>query len=1154
MKNLKQVLALGMAFSLSLSTMASAAFTDQKDIKATEAVDMLSALGVVQGYEDGSFKPEGTVTRAEAAKMIFTIRNGGNANADSFKSVASSFTDIKGHWAEGYIKYCQSMGIIAGKSATTFDPNGTVTGVELAKMMLVTLGYDAQTAGLVGSTWSQKTLSLAGENGLLDDVNTDLAAGCPRQYAAQLMYNAILAPTVVLRENVYSNKNLLGEDNDTVGKKYMGLIETVVTLNGDSKSISTLSSGETQVAVASDDRGSEITTAGDKTITYTVDKIESKIGENFKLLWKDTNNDKNLDKNDKVYGMYSSNTTTVLNITANDIDDADSTTKIKLDGTKYDVATSGTISYNYGGTNTSKDTSWATDTAGVTALKKLMANTGDKVRVILDDSNKVSKVYVVASELYKVTAVNGDSISIAGVGTIDKTKNDNVVYDGIAKDDVVAVTKLYDTNIDDATVIVEKAETVSGKLTGFTNAGGSSSNKDYNKNLVVDGTTYKVYGEGDSLMKTGLTDDSMDKVTSDEIDTNVTLYLVNGYVYAVQKSTEEANKYAIVTDVDDSGKLGSTFNAPKVELLLADGTKKTVTLNKDSKLYTSGSEYEQGDHAGSGSDPIKDNGTVLISSALHKGDLVKYVEMSNGEFKVEEIGVYAKTADDKTTELYDKDTKQFNNVVTSGECPLFYTDGTEYKVTTIRSLNDIDVEKKAVEYAAYTKDGKVVAAFINLGDKPSGVSEATMYGIVTSDPMTTNKDGDTYTMYTVATNDNNETKLYISDTTKIKKGDLVYFDKSADDTYKDANITVCNADDTKHGVAVAVTDYNESDKTITYVQKLDKVDANNFKARDEDKITKAVDSDVKIAYVNTDDDKAGAADYGVNEFDSTKGFANAMLIFDGNDASKKVIGIIVNTDPDTNILGTKTTLPTVQDIATEQGKVDNAVKDLADETITTSDLSTATTSTLTLTDTSDYTFSVALASDDAGKASKVEINSNKVKLTPKSGTFTHDDTVKVVVTATSKANTSVKATKTVTITIKDQTQADKEAANKKIQAAKDAILALDSGVAGETTTPVKVSASGSNTSAGSEKFTYALPEVTGGVSYEIAYESTVSGNALGSVSSATVAKNGDNKTIDITEDSNSFGSSAKVGVKVTIKCGTGDDAVVYLLVTIPAEV
>ena len=90
-------------------------------------------------------------------------------------------------------------------------------------MLLVTLGYDANKAGLVGAGWAAKTNALADENGLLEDVNTSFTGPCPRQYAAQLIYNAIDTATVVWRDDAYTNVNVLGADNQTIGEKYMGL-------------------------------------------------------------------------------------------------------------------------------------------------------------------------------------------------------------------------------------------------------------------------------------------------------------------------------------------------------------------------------------------------------------------------------------------------------------------------------------------------------------------------------------------------------------------------------------------------------------------------------------------------------------------------------------------------------------------------------------------------------------------------------------------------------------------------------------------------------------------------------------------------------------------------------------------------------------------
>ena len=108
MKNLKKVLALVLAFACAFTMFAGAAFTDSADIKVdAEVVDTLVALGVVNGYDDGSFKPNGTVTRAEMAKMIYVLRTG-KSDASAYNNDKTSFTDVNGHWAAGFIKYCQS--------------------------------------------------------------------------------------------------------------------------------------------------------------------------------------------------------------------------------------------------------------------------------------------------------------------------------------------------------------------------------------------------------------------------------------------------------------------------------------------------------------------------------------------------------------------------------------------------------------------------------------------------------------------------------------------------------------------------------------------------------------------------------------------------------------------------------------------------------------------------------------------------------------------------------------------------------------------------------------------------------------------------------------------------------------------------------------
>ena len=886
MKNLKKVLALVLAFACAFTMFAGAAFTDQADIKATDAVDTLVALGVVEGFEDGSFQPNATVTRAEMAKMIYVLRTG-KSDASAYNDDKTSFTDIGSHWARGYIKYCQSLGIIAGKSNTIFAPNANVTAQEAAKMLLVTLGYNAEKAGLTGAGWAAKTNALADENGLLEDVNTSFTSACPRQYAAQLIYNAINAATVVWRDDAYTNMALTGTDYlPTVGEKYMGLIRTTVTVYGDKARNDSLKDGELEVVLAANN--TDAGAAGHKIITYTVSNITSKIGQSVELLWKESKDTKNnLDKNDKIYGMYNTRDTSVVEATVADIaDDFNDANKVKINGTKYEFV-SGAMLY----TNLDSGVA-ATKTSVENLINSAPGKTGDKIRVLLNDSNKITAVYLTTSDLYKVTAVSGKKVSIAGIGTVDTSENNSTVYDGVKKDDVVVVTKLYKSAVADATFVIEKAVSVTGKLTGYTGT----------KSVKVDGTSYPQYAK--AAFKTNLTDDSVSALQSGDVDDEVTVYLVNGYARAIQKNSDDMNQYAVVTDVN-TGKLDSTFDEAKAELLFADGSKKTVVLHKDSVLYADASHHNDGSQLATG--------TNITSSVLTAGELVKYAERSNGQYKIEEIA-YADShynSSNSSATFYVKDTKALMGTVTAGDCPLFYTQGSDYKVTNIRSLNNIDLSSAAKKTDYIVKDGKVVAAFAALGSRPNGAAGDTKYGIVTTDGTTTTKDGDPYTMYTIWTGE--ETTVYVDGTaqTSLNKGNLVSFDPTADQTYTQDTAGVGATrdftilDGTTNGVKIAVTDYSESDKTITFANGL-QVQGNAYV--EISKTTKALDDDAQIVYIDADNNKAGDSGVGITEFDGTTGYANALIVYDGNNANNKIVAVIVNTNSDTDVMGNKTVM------------------------------------------------------------------------------------------------------------------------------------------------------------------------------------------------------------------------------------------------------
>ena len=212
MSNLKKVvslvLVLVMVFAMGASAMA--AFTDAADINFVDEVNLLTALGVLSGYPDGSFQPQGPVTRAEFAKMLFMVKLG-HLDSAGFVNAATTFTDLEAAaWAKGFIKYLNSVGVVAGKSATSFDPNGQVTGYEAVKMLLVALGYKADQAGLVGENWKLNTLGLGQDRGILDGYNKDFDAPATRELACLLISNALDAVCVK-----YSGLSIDGNGNLT---------------------------------------------------------------------------------------------------------------------------------------------------------------------------------------------------------------------------------------------------------------------------------------------------------------------------------------------------------------------------------------------------------------------------------------------------------------------------------------------------------------------------------------------------------------------------------------------------------------------------------------------------------------------------------------------------------------------------------------------------------------------------------------------------------------------------------------------------------------------------------------------------------------------------------------------------------------------------
>ena len=184
-KTLALVLVLGMLLGLCVN--ASADFSDAEEINYAEAVDVLTAIGVIEGMPDGSFDPTGTLTRAQAAKIIVYL-----LGAEDFAVAASAgFSDVsEDHWAAPYIAYCAAEGIIAGYGDGSFGPSDTLTSYQWAKMLLVALGYDGD--DYLGSAWQIAVAKDAAEIELFDgNESADKTKAATREEACLYALNAI---------------------------------------------------------------------------------------------------------------------------------------------------------------------------------------------------------------------------------------------------------------------------------------------------------------------------------------------------------------------------------------------------------------------------------------------------------------------------------------------------------------------------------------------------------------------------------------------------------------------------------------------------------------------------------------------------------------------------------------------------------------------------------------------------------------------------------------------------------------------------------------------------------------------------------------------------------------------------------------------------
>ena len=161
-------------------------FSDVSDSYTATAVESLRLMGVLDGYGDGTFRPDTVLNRAQFCKMaVYAMDGSGELGRYSTVTI---FPDVKpSHWASAYINMAARKGIISGFADGKFKPGQTVTAGQAVTILMRGLGYKDED---MGGVWPQSYMAEAQTNGLLKSTGiTSAYAGLTRAQAAKLFLN-----------------------------------------------------------------------------------------------------------------------------------------------------------------------------------------------------------------------------------------------------------------------------------------------------------------------------------------------------------------------------------------------------------------------------------------------------------------------------------------------------------------------------------------------------------------------------------------------------------------------------------------------------------------------------------------------------------------------------------------------------------------------------------------------------------------------------------------------------------------------------------------------------------------------------------------------------------------------------------------------------
>lgn len=219
MKNLKKLISVIIAVIMIVGSFATVSAADYKDVESTssfyKAINVLSGLGIVNGDDEGNFNPKNDIKRSEMVALVCRMMGEEDIATNS---ASNAFTDVAAnHWAAGNIAWGVNRGIINGMGDGTFAPDASVSYQDAVVMIMRALGYDRIAQRAQNGGYPAGYLKLASQRGVLKDAGFDNQAAAPREVVAQLIYNAMTAPLVDVKQygmNVEDDRYIIHDGSD----------------------------------------------------------------------------------------------------------------------------------------------------------------------------------------------------------------------------------------------------------------------------------------------------------------------------------------------------------------------------------------------------------------------------------------------------------------------------------------------------------------------------------------------------------------------------------------------------------------------------------------------------------------------------------------------------------------------------------------------------------------------------------------------------------------------------------------------------------------------------------------------------------------------------------------------------------------------------